>query len=211
MPVKTTLGRVAIVACLFVVFDDGTLEAIPAIWTNGAGTNAWETAGNWDINMVPNNNTFDAMLPIASPCNLTGQFQINSLDLSLDTANLNLIPGALLAFSNGATNNGTILVNTTGVNTTTGLRLDANGAISGSGNVLLNGVGFNVATIDLQAFVFTNGTNHTIQGTGTVIGYNGGTLINNGAIVGDDPAGNIQLDLGNTPNENHGTLKAAGG
>ena len=58
------------------------VQATTATWTNTAGGNAWETAGNWDINQVPNNGTFDVTLAIAAPCNYSSSFQINTLSLS---------------------------------------------------------------------------------------------------------------------------------
>ena len=41
--------------CAFVVFTSPSW-AITANWTNAAANNTWETAGNWNINQVPNNN-----------------------------------------------------------------------------------------------------------------------------------------------------------
>ena len=129
-------------SALFVGFATPSMDATTATWTNGAGGNAWETAGNWDVNMVPINNTFDVVIPIAAPCDLTSSYQIGSLNLSVNTAHLNLGPNALLAFASNVTNNGTILVNTTGANNTTRLRFDVNGSITGSGTIRLNGTGF---------------------------------------------------------------------
>ena len=63
----------------------------------------------------------------------------------------------------------------------------------------------------LGAQTVTNGANHTIHGKGTIIGYDGGTLINNGTIIGDDSTGSMQVDLINTPNKNNGMLKATSG
>ena len=55
------------------------------------------------------------------------------------------------------------------------------------------------------------GASHIIRGKGTIIGFNGATLINNGTITGDDPAGSMQVDLSNLSNLNNGTLKAGNG
>lgn len=68
----------------------------------------------------------------------------------------------------------------------------------------LNGIGFNIATVYLGAQTVTNRASHAIHGKGTIIGYDGGTLINNGTIIGDDPAGSMQLDLGGTGNQSSG-------
>src|SRR6185503_19936120 len=105
------------------------LPATPASWTNGAMTNAYETPGNWDINQVPNNNSFDVTIGIAAPCNLSSGFQINSLNLAVNTAQLNLVPGSILAFTSNVTNNGSILVNTTAGAATTVLRFDGGGGL----------------------------------------------------------------------------------
>jgi hypothetical protein len=172
------LRKFAIAAsALFVGFATPSMDATTASWTNGAGGNAWETPGNWDINMVPTNNTFDVVISIAAPCNLSNNYQIGSLNLSVNTANLNLVPGALLAFTSDVTNNGTVLVNTTGVNNTALLRFDTNATLTGTGSVTLNGIGFNVANINLGLQTVTHGASHTIHGKGTIIGYDGGTLI----------------------------------
>ena len=213
MTVKTNpLRTFAIATAAWLLgFAPLSLNATTATWTNGAAGNAWETAGNWDINMVPVNNSFDVVIPIAAPCNLSNGYQIGSLNLSVNTANLNLVPGALLAFTSDVTNNGAILVNTTGLNNAATLRFDASGALTGTGSVTLNGIGFNVAVVELGFQTVPHGANHTIHGKGTIIGYNGGTLINNGTIMGDDPAGSMQVDLSSSSNPNNGALKATSG
>src|SRR5205807_842645 len=58
----------------------------------------------------------------------------------------------------------------------------------------------------------THGANHTIHGLGTIIGFSGGTFINNGIINGDDAGGGfMQVDLANSPNQNNSTIKATNG
>ena len=189
--------------------------ATTATWTDAAVTNAWETPGNWDINQVPNNNTFDVTIPIAAPCNFSSDFQIGALNLSVASARLNLVPGSRLVINSatGLNNNGTIVVNTTGANNTTTLRFDTSGSITGTGSVLLNGIGtsFNIADLNLQNFTVTHGPNHTIHGKGTIIGFAGATFINNGMILGDDSTGSMQLDLAYTANKNNSLIKATNG
>ena len=166
-----------------------SLRATTATWTDTAATNAWETAGNWDINQVPTNNTFDVTISIPAPCNVTNQYQIGALNLSSSTAILNLMPGALIAIDSatGISNNGTIVVNTTGANNTTKLRFDANCPITGTGSVQLNGLGsaFNVADFDIAIHIVTIGGGQALRGHGTVSSDNG-QLINNGTINADD-------------------------
>ena len=194
-----------------------SVQATTATWTNGATGNAWETAGNWDINQVPNNNTFDVTIPIAAPCNLSSGFQIGAVNLSVASAKLNLVPGSTMAISSatGLNNNGTIVVNTTGANNTTTLRFDTSCGITGTGSILLNGFGssFNVADFNTNGQTVTIGAGQTIHGHGTVLSQSG-ILINNGTINGDDAGGgNIQLDLANNSavNQNNGTIKATNG
>ena len=206
---------------VFALFGFGVFaspaSATTANWTNAAATNAWETAGNWDINQVPNNNTFDVTIPIAAACNLSGDFQIGALNLSVSTARLNLVPGSRLPIAGGSFNNsGTIVVNTTGANTTTILRFDASCSITGTGSILLNGFGsnFNVADFDLNGRTVTIPAGQTLHGHGTVLS-NGGLLINNGTISGDDAGGgNMQLTLvynDGVLHKNNGTIKAING
>lgn len=115
----------------------------------------------------------------------------------------------------GLTNNGTILVDSTDpAGSTSVLQFNQSGTLGGSGTVTLNGIGFNRA--NLKSFggsTITIGVNQTVRGRGTILGD--GLLVNNGAIIGDDPAGNaMQLDLVNNNsfiNKNNGTIKAING
>jgi hypothetical protein len=187
---------------------------VPVSW-NASVSNAWENALNWTPALEPTNNTFDVEIGLltTAPCNFSSAFQIDALTLSNSSAQLNLVPGTTLAFTSDVTNNGTILVNTTAAANQTKLRFDTNGMLGGSGSVNLNGAGqFNYADVDIQNFTVTHGANHTIHGNGTIIGFNSGTLINNGAIIGDDSSGAfMQLDLANTSNQNNATIKATNG
>jgi cell division septation protein DedD len=194
-----------------------SVQATTATWTNSATGNAWETSGNWDISQVPNNNTFDVTIPIAAPCNLSSAFQIGAVNLSVTPARLNLVPGSTMAISSatGLNNNGTIVVNTTGANTTTNLRFDVSCPVSGTGSIQLKVVGslFNVANFDLNGQTVTIGAGQTLHGDGTVFS-NGGQLINNGTINGDDPSGAMQLDFtynDGVLHKNNGTIKATNG
>ena len=202
------------IGALWSIFGALRSQATPAVWTNNSATNAWETAGNWDINQVPNNNTFDVTIGIAAACNFSSAFQINSLNLSVNTANLNLSPGATLAFTSNVTNNGTILVNTTGANAGTFLRFDATGQLGGTGSVRLNGVNFNEGDIYANNGAnITHGVGHLIRGRGDInTRDNGSVFVNNGTIDGDDTTGALRVYLSNAAgNQNNATMKATGG
>ena len=113
----------------------------------------------------------------------------------------------------GLTNNGTIWINSTDpVNSTSNLRFDASGTLDGTGSVTLNGVGYNRANLNLNVATVTIGANQLVHGYGTVIGFGGATMINNGTINADDASGNsLQLDLSNNTNQNNGTIEATNG
>ena len=95
---KNLAGYFVVFFLAFLALDLApSVQAITATWTNVATGNAWETAGNWDTNQVPNNGSFDVTLAIAAPCNYSSSFQINTLNLSSSSAQLNLMPGATSA------------------------------------------------------------------------------------------------------------------
>jgi fibronectin-binding autotransporter adhesin len=210
---------IAAVALFEIGITASSYALVPVSWGDASADNTWENALNWVPALEPTNNTFDVEIGLVStaPCNLAGSsdFQIDALTLSNSAAHLNLIPGALLAFTNTVTNNGTIVVNTTGANTTTSLRFDTSLLITGNGNIRLNGFGsgFNYADFNLNGQTVTIGINQTLHGHGTILGN--GILINNGTINGDDASGNnMQVDLVNNAgftNQNNGFMKATNG
>jgi len=190
----------------------GASAATTATWANGTGSNAWETAGNWDINQVPNSSVFDVRISTSAPCNLSSQFQIGALTLSTTTANLNLLPASALGIANpaGIANAGIILVNKTGGNSITRLRLDTTATITGAGNIQLNGVGPN-ATLSADGVTVTHGAQHTIHGRGDIsVSANNAVLVNDGTINADAPSGDpLRIFLSNAPgNQNNGTIEA---
>jgi hypothetical protein len=202
------------------VLVDAMLIASPAgantldTWTDNAGGEAWETPGNWDLNQVPNNNTFDVRFSTsaAPTCNLSSQFQIGSL-LLVSGVTLNLQPGSLLAIdsSNGVNNSGTIVVNTTAANSATTLRFDTSATISGSGNIQLNGINPGNAMISADGVTVTNGLNHTIHGRGDIsMTANNAVLVNNGTINADQSGDSLRISLSNAlGNQNNGTIKSS--
>jgi hypothetical protein len=190
---------------------------VTATWNDNTNDNAWETAGNWDTNpLVPNSAAFNVVIPIAAPCNLTNQYQIGSLNLSVNTANLNLKLGALLALTANLNNNGTILVNSTDpANANSILRFDTSVSISGTGSIQLDGAGDNRARLtgDGGQFTTTNGANHLIHGRGNLdFSGNLAVLVNNGVINADVNGGVLIAAFGNSnSSQNNGTMEATNG
>ena len=209
-------------------FGDGTWErdahielltnpndpSVPGNWNTGAfpynGHSIFDP--NTGLN-VPGDNPFYDVIVSLNGCHLGAAAIIQTLNV-VSAVTLNIAPNVLLAIANKTvTNNGAINVGD-GISTTTSkIRFDANGAFGGIGSVLLKGVGttFNIADLDLTNATVTNGPTHTIHGLGTIIGFNGGLLINNGTIAADDASGSMQIDLTNSSsfiNQNNKTIKA---
>jgi hypothetical protein len=186
-----------------------------ATWTDTTGNDAWETAANWDIIQVPNNNTYDVRNSTSAPCNLSSQFQIGALTLSTNTSNLNLVPASLLAIdsSNGINNSGTIVVNTNAANSATTLRFDTSASISGSGSIQLNGINSGNAMISGDGVTVTNDANHMIHGRGDIsTTANNAALVNNGIINADVSGDTMRIFLSNASgNKNSGIMKATKG
>src|SRR5438067_541143 len=185
---------------------------VPVSW-NASVDNTWENALNWTPALEPTNNTFDVEIGLlsSSPFNLSSGFQIDSLTLSNNAANLNLVPGALLAFTSDVTNNGTIVVNTTDpMNSTSSLRFDTNSVISGTGSIQLNGIGYNRANIS-TANLLTNGANHLIHGRGDIY-ETSGMFVNNGTVNADAATGDpLLIYLSNNSNQNNNLMEATNG
>src|SRR5438309_1689916 len=79
---KNPAPYLALFACAFLVAGFArSVGATTATWTNSAGGNAWETGGNWDINQVPTNDTFDVTIPISAACNLSNQYEMAAVNL----------------------------------------------------------------------------------------------------------------------------------
>ena len=177
--------EIVALAAFQVVFATSSYAIVPVSW-NASVDNTWENALNWTPALEPTNNTFDVEIGLlsSSPCNLSSGFEIDSLTLSTSSANLNLVGGALLAFTSDVTNNGTILVNSTDPdNSTSTLRYDASVILGGTGIVTLNGNKFNRADIVVNdTFTLTQGVNHTIQGKGDFGGNGGTTFVNDGVV-----------------------------
>ncbi len=96
------------------------------------------------------------------------------------------------------TNNGLCLINSNMNIFNAHMRAINSVAINGSGTVrLLSPTDINDAQVFTNdVFTLTIGANQTVAGAGIVDGRNGGTIINNGTINGDDPLAELRL-LGN--------------
>ncbi len=106
---------------------------------------------------------------------------------------------AFVALNGDVTNDGTITVNSNLVVFNGHLRFDTASEINGSGSVTLQTLG----SPD-DAIIYTNGAfsgaigaSQTVQGAGRIEGSNGGTIINNGTINGNDASG-FELQLRGT-------------
>jgi hypothetical protein len=80
------------------------------------------------------------------------------------------------------------------LNSVSDLRFDASGTLGGTGSVILNGVGFNRANLNLNVATVTIGASQLIHGYGSIVGFGGATMINDGTINGDDTTGPRRSD-----------------
>jgi hypothetical protein len=159
--------------------------AIDATWQlNGDGN--WNTAGNWDIGVVPDNNLgnqYDVRIDNDTNFNV-----IVSLNVSLDVRNLTVDAGDALSFVSGmdleidgtsVTNNGVISLNGAG-SATELVFAGASVTLSGSGVLTMGGAAVNHITGG-AATQLINSSTHTIAGGGQ-LGFNQLVLTNQGTI-----------------------------
>src|ERR1017187_2078891 len=149
-----------------------------------------------------NGGVINGLLAVLTGCTNNGAVQIPGNDIIVVTGT-------------GLTNNGTVTINDGTGSSTAQLRFDASGTLGGTGSILLNGFGsnFNVADFDTNGQTVTIGAGQTLHGHGTILSQSG-LLINNGTIAGDDPTGNMQVDLVNNSgfiNKNNSLIEAING
>ncbi len=108
------------------------------------------------------------------------------------------IPGQgwYLLLDNNILNNGTININSNNAVFNAHLRFDVAATIAGTGTIAMasNGDLGDAQILTNGAFNATIGTNQTVEGSGLIDGANGGTIVNNGTINGNDPAVGLGLE-----------------
>jgi len=176
----------------------------PRTWVAGSGV--WSNPLNWSPNDVPNSPPETAV--IAGAGALTTSLDIPALLVGASITNpsalLSMNPGTVLALgtaglNTGLSNSGLLKVNSSAASSLTQLRFPAGIVISGAGRIQLNA---DASTLD-SAFIssdpgfnWTNGTGHTISGTGRLYG----PIVNQGVIVADQIGKVLQVagDVQNT-------------
>jgi hypothetical protein len=148
----------------------------------------------------------------------TSRFQIiNNSAPSL--ANLTIGAGTLVQNVNGdffiggtIVNNGNIVLDSPALATNTGVKYWDGAVLAGTGSLQMRygGPGTSVRLDSDTGGFLTNGPLHTIRGSGNILGsFQGGTIINHGAIIADSP--DYPLYLRGSAVTNDGRLAAATG
>lgn len=150
------------------------LNAQTAVWTGGNG--AWNTAANWDVNVVPGSG-YDVVIPTGSTVNITAAANARSIQVN-GNATINL--SANLAISQASTLGVGVITNW------------SSGALTGGGSFTNSG------TLNL-----INNANKTIVGPTTLnnagtINFNGlGDLVLSNGLVNNLVLGTINLFTNN--------------
>ncbi len=170
-------------------------------WLNPVDGN-WNEDLKWDSGMSPNSSVMEVVLGLSGAYTVftTSNWSINDLTISNADATLSIGTNQH-SISGDVFNDGTILVNTNASIFNGSLYFASDLNFSGSGSVVLNGLGSPddaIFLVDPARVVMQDGS-HTIRGSGSLQG----TLINNGMVLADNPAGTgLQLE---------GTLDQSGG
>jgi hypothetical protein len=189
----------------------------PAIWSNAAGDQAWETVLNWAPPIVPNGELFDVQIAIDAPCRLSSAVSAGSLRVLATDAQLLLNGGSSLVLRSALPliNNGTIAINPSATNSRTTLAFASTAVIDGNGSIQLNGANAGNAQLVVDR-TLTNGPGHTIRGRGDIAAddpFRNLVLANHGVISADAATGaplRIVSDF-LVGNQNSGTLEARNG
>lgn len=156
-----------------VIADGGTI-----ILGNGSVTNGGEFATmNGGVINVPSN------LASISGVNITGDVTING-------------GGDTLGLNGDIENNGHISINENLSVFNAHIRFDANAAINGTGTIEMIAASGDLGDAQIYTngvFLGTIGSGQTVSGSGLIDGRTGGTIINNGTIIADDPAESLGI------------------
>ena len=147
----------------------------------------WHDAANWSLGFVPGNAASDVLLGFGSMYTVTAS--ANTLVGEIDIANPNarlVIDGAEFDLAGDLSNEGTMRLESGTLDIILDRRFD------GSGRVELGAVSDPMfAVIDALGATLTNGTGHTIAGSGRIQGF----FHNDGIVVADDLGGpGLELD-----------------
>ena len=162
-------------------------------WLNPVDGN-WNEDVKWDSGVSPNSSVMEVVLGLSGPYTVftTSNWSINDLTISNADAMLSIGTNQH-SISGDVFNDGTILVNTNASIFNGSLYFASDLMFSGSGSVVLNGPGSPddaIFQVD-PSRVVTQNASHTIRGAGSLRG----TLLNNGMVLADDPAGTgLQLE-----------------
>ena len=108
-----------------------------------------------------------------------------------NSGNLNVLGSThTIALNNSIENNGTISINSDNASFNAHLRFDTTSAVNGNGNIVMASPSNTGDAQILTSGIFdgTIGSNQTVEGSGLINGTNGGTIINNGIFIANDPA-----------------------
>lgn len=202
-------------ACAMMALAGSNMSAQAIDWAAVVNGN-WNDSANWLGGNVPDALGEDAVLGLsgAYTVDVTNNFTHGALTISNPDATLAL--GSVFHTLNGdLLNNGTVLINKDGVVFNSHIAFGADAMIAGSGEIVLNGVGNSndAQVLSNAGFTVTHASGHTIRGAGLL----GGTMINNGDIIGDSVAGGLELQgtltqgAGGNAGADGGTLQLANG
>jgi hypothetical protein len=171
-----------------VIGDAGVVELGNGSFTTGG---EFATMNGGEIN-VPNN------LATINDVNITG-------DVTISGGNNGLALGGDIQ------NNGTITINSNLNIFNARLRFDTNATVNGTGtiNMSMASTDQNDARIITEGeFTGTIGAGQTVQGSGVIDGDQGGTIVNNGTIIANDPS--FVLGISGSHSAGSGEYRAEG-
>jgi len=195
-----TMTRRAAGAAVVLAMLVGKAAGQTASWLSALDGD-WEDPANWDTNDVPNSTTESAALGLIGPYSvfLTSSRTIDALSILNPDATLEINPSRALGLAGSVLqNDGTIWINPAGSVFDTKLTLLNTASITGAGTILLGAASGSGSFADAKleagapSAIVTIGPAQTVRGNGQLAGTG---FINEGLILGDDPAGpGIQIN-----------------
>ncbi|MBI4838974.1 MAG: hypothetical protein HY806_07545, partial [Nitrospirae bacterium] len=191
---------------------------VDAVWDGGGGTNYWNTATNWNPNVIPNNgtNTYNVFIGGLYLPDYTVYLNTSPTidNLTIDTSDsFTVINNSHLYIAGGAsagtiTNNGSILLN--GSSTYTDLILNSGDVLlTGAGTLTMSNYANNRIFGSSSTYRLTNSAGHTIQGSG-LLGNNQMALTNEGTITANQ-SNALTINPSSSGFTNNGTIRANSG